>query len=72
MTGTPERNPPVDIEAKERLSNIAKRLLETSYAHACDFTATDEEFQKSVDALVNHLAKVRRRARDLYAEKLTA
>ena len=61
----------MDIEAKERLRHIAERLLETSYVRACDFTSSDEEFQETVDALVHHLMKVRKRARELNMEKLT-
>jgi hypothetical protein len=36
---------------------------------ACDDGATDEEFQKTVDALVNHLVKVRKRSQTLHLEK---
>ncbi|HTY57938.1 MAG TPA: hypothetical protein VMF59_03935 [Bacteroidota bacterium] len=61
----------MDIEAKERLRHIAKRLLESSYVKACDYTTSEEEFQEAVDALVNHLMKVRRRAQELNLEKLT-
>lgn len=62
----------MDNEAKERLWNVAKKLVEVSYTNACDHTSTDEEFQKTVDALVSHLMKVRRRSQVLYLEKETA
>ena len=59
-------------EAKERLRSIARKLLDASFAGACDDASTEEEFQKSVDALVNHLVKVRKRSQSLHLEKQTA
>ena len=59
-------------EAKERLRNVARRLAETAFMLACDETSIEEEYQESVDALVNHLAKVRKRMHELRAEELTA
>ena len=59
----------MDNEARERLWNIAKRLVDVAYAKACDHAESDEEFQRSVDALVNHLRKVRRRSEELYTER---
>jgi len=60
----------VDNEAKERLRNVTRKLVEVSFSTACDETSTDEEFQKAVDSLVNHLMKVRRRSQTLHVEKL--
>jgi hypothetical protein len=62
----------MDIEAKERLRNITNRLVGASYAKACDPGVTEEDFQRSVNALVSHLMKVRRRAMESYPEKLMA
>ena len=62
----------MDNDARERLWNITKRLVGVTYAAACDDSSTDQDFQKSVDALVHHLEKVRRRARELSAEKQPA
>jgi hypothetical protein len=59
-------------EAKERLRNIARKLVDVSFAEACDDTSTDEEFQKTVDALVNHLMKVRKRAQTLHFDRQLA
>jgi hypothetical protein len=59
----------MDIEAKERLRHIARRLVDASYVKACDPAASDEEFRKSVDALVNHLTNVRRRSLEAYREE---
>ncbi len=56
-------------EAKERLRSIARKLLDASFAEACDDMSTEEEFQKTVDALVNHLVKVRTRSQALHMEK---
>ena len=56
-------------EAKERLRNIARKLVDVSFVEACDDTSTEEEFQKTVDALVNHLIKVRKRSQALHLEK---
>ena len=59
-------------EAKERLRNIARKLVDVSFAEACDDASTDEEFQKTVDALVNHLMKVRRRSQTLHFDRQLA
>ncbi|HEX7573166.1 MAG TPA: hypothetical protein VF514_08720 [Bacteroidota bacterium] len=56
-------------EAKERLRSIARKLADASFAEACNDISTEEEFQKTVDALVNHLMKVRKRSRALHLEK---
>lgn len=56
-------------EAKERLRSIARKLVDVSFAEACDNTSTEAEFQKTVDALVNHLMKVRRRSQELHLER---
>ena len=56
-------------EAKERLRTIARKLVDVSFVEACDDGATEEEFQKTVDALVNHLVKVRKRSQTLHLEK---
>jgi hypothetical protein len=62
----------VNNEAKERLRNIARRLVDVSFAEACDETSTEEEFQKTVNALMNHLIKVRKRSQALYLDKQMA
>jgi hypothetical protein len=62
----------MDIEAKERLWSITKRLVDASYAKACDVSATEEDFQKTVNALVHHLLKVRRRSEESHMEKQMA
>jgi hypothetical protein len=62
----------VNNEAKERLRNIARKLVDASFAEACDVTSTEEEFQKTVDALVNHLMKVRRRSQTLQLDRQLA
>jgi len=51
----------MDNEARERLKNIARNLVDSSFARATDDSYTEEEFQKSVEGLVNHLMAVRRR-----------
>lgn len=56
-------------EAKERLRTIARKLVDASFAEACDDLSTQEEFQKTVDVLVNHLMKVRKRSQSLHLEK---
>ncbi len=53
----------MDNEARERLKNVARNLVDSSFAKACDDSFTEEEFQKSVEGLVNHLMAVRRRTR---------
>lgn len=67
--GTIERRRRVNNEAKERLRTIARKLLDVSFVEACDDASTEEEFQKAVDALVNHLMKVRKRSQALHLEK---
>ena len=62
----------MDIEAKERLRNIARGLVDASYARACDYGATEEEFQETVDEVVNHLIRVRRRAQGLILQRQMA
>ena len=59
-------------EAKERLRNIARKLVDVSFAAACDDTSTEEEFQKTVNALMNHLIKVRKRSQALHLDKQMA
>jgi hypothetical protein len=59
----------VNNEAKERLRTIARKLVDASFAEACDDLSTQEEFQKTVDVLVNHLMKVRKRSQSLHLEK---
>lgn len=59
-------------EAKERLRTIARKLVDASFLEACDDTSTEEEFQKTVDALVNHLMKVRKRSQALHLDKQLA
>jgi hypothetical protein len=59
----------VNNEAKERLRSIARKLVDASFAEACDDISTEAEFQKTVDALVNHLMKVRKRSQALHLEK---
>ena len=59
-------------EAKERLRNIARKLVDVSFAVACDDTSTEEEFQKTVNALMNHLIKVRKRSQALHLERQMA
>jgi hypothetical protein len=67
--GNIERRPRVNNEAKERLRTIARKLVDVSFVEACDDASTEEEFQKAVDALVNHLMKVRKRSQTLHREK---
>jgi hypothetical protein len=62
----------VNNEAKERLRNIARKLVDVSFAVACDDTSTEEEFQKTVNALMNHLIKVRKRSQALHFESQMA
>jgi hypothetical protein len=62
----------VNNEAKERLRNIARKLVDVSFAEACGDTSTEEEFQKTVDALVNHLMKVRKRSQALHLDRQLA
>lgn len=59
-------------DAKERLRNVARRLTETAFWLACDDSSSEEEYQESLDALVNHLTKVRKRTHDLHAEEIPA
>ena len=59
----------MENEAKERLRSIARKLVDVSFAEACDVASTDDEFQKAMDALVNHLKKVRRRSKELHLER---
>jgi hypothetical protein len=59
----------MENDARERLWNITKRLVNVTYTAACDSSSTDKEFQTTVDALVHHLENVRRRARELSMEK---
>lgn len=56
-------------EAKERLKYLTRRLADTSFAKACDPVASDEEFQEAMDALVNHISEVRKKAMGLYFTK---
>ena len=56
-------------EAKERLKYLTRRLADASFAKACDTAASDEEFQRAMDALMNHLQEVRKRAMALYLTK---
>jgi hypothetical protein len=60
---------PMNNEAKERLRTIARKLVDASFSEACDDLSTQEEFQKTVDVLVNHLMKVRKRSQSLHFEK---
>ncbi|HMK39168.1 MAG TPA: hypothetical protein VK569_07485 [Bacteroidota bacterium] len=62
----------MNIEAKERLEHITRKLVDASFAVACDVNSTDEEFRKSVDAVVNHLEKVRARSRVMHLERQMA
>jgi hypothetical protein len=62
----------MDNEARERLKNIARNLVDSSFAKACDDSFTEEDFQKSVEGLVNHLMAVRRRTRGVVLQKQMA
>lgn len=62
----------MDNEARERLKNVARNLVDSSFAKACDDTFTEEEFQTSVEGLVNHLMAVRKRTRGAVLQKETA
>ena len=59
----------MNIEAKERLEHITRKLVDASFAKACDVNSTDEEFRKAVDAVVNHLEKVRTRSQVLHLDR---
>jgi len=62
----------VNNEAKERLRYVARRLTETAFMLACDESSSEQEFQESIDALMDHLTKVRKRTHDLRTEDLVA
>jgi ribosomal protein S20 len=62
----------VEIEAKERLRNISRKLADKAFAKACDPASNERDFQESLDAFVNHMKKVRKRAHELHMESQMA
>jgi len=62
----------VNNEAKERSKKVARSILEKTYAHALDGLSSEEEFQESVNELVDHLNGVRRRSRVVTLEAQVA
>lgn len=62
----------MEIEAKERLRNIARKLADNSFAKACDPMLNERDFQESVDAFVSHMMKVRKRAHEAQTESQMA
>lgn len=56
-------------EAKERLRTVTRNLADITFVHAHGLDSSEEEFQTALEALVEHLVKVRKRAQEILQVK---
>jgi len=62
----------MNIDGRERLKNLTRKLADNSFVKATDEQSTDAEFEATIEELSHHLREVRRRSLELHEERMPA